>query len=43
MNDGEREKISLLQHSHVPDLKCVHVIQCAFKIDNNDETNELMH
>ena len=35
--------ISLLKQSHVPELKCGHVIQHAFKFDNNNETNEIRY
>ena len=43
INDGERDEMSLLKQSHVPELKCGHVIQHAFKIDNNNETNEIRY
>ena len=39
----ERDEMSLLKQSHVPELKCGHVIQHAFKIDNNNETNQIRY
>ena len=32
-----------MQQSYALELKCDHVIQRAFKIDNNNEINEIRH